>query len=98
MAGMFHRPFFLLVPLAAAFLASPAHAVVVATTTGNTTAPVDDPGWSNIGSCNSASAIYLGNRWVLTAFHVNASAGFPVVFNNTAYTTIPSTAVQLNNN
>jgi len=75
-----------------------AHAVVVATTTANITAPADDPGWANVGQCNSAGAIYLGNQWVLTAFHVNAGAGFPVVFNGTAYTTIPATGTRLTNN
>lgn len=74
--------------IAAALLtaALPSSAVTVAGTTGNTTAPGDDPGWANVGSCNSASAVYLGNRWVLTAWHVNALGNFPVVFGNTAYT------------
>jgi hypothetical protein len=95
---MFLRPSCLLVPLAAVLLASAARAVVVATTTGNITAPGDDPGWANVGLCNSAGAIYLGNRWVLTAYHVNASAGFPVVFNGNTYTTIPGTGTRLTNN
>lgn len=96
MAAMFLRPLFLLLPLAASL--STAHAVVVATTMANTSAPGDDPGWANVGSCNSAGAIYLGNQWVLTAYHVNASAGFPVVFGSTAYTTIPATGIRLTNN
>ncbi len=39
---------------------------------GNTNAPVDDPGWANVGQFNVGqnSAVYLGNRWVLTAYHV----------------------------
>ena len=61
----------------AAFLSSPAvvSAVVLADGdgTGNTTAPADDPGFANIGSRDGdASAVYLGNRWVLTAAHVKA--------------------------
>jgi hypothetical protein len=97
---MFLRPTlrFLLVPLACLGVAPSAFAVVVAGTTGNTTAPVDNPGWANVGLCNSASAVYLGNRWVLTAFHVNASGTFPVIFNSTAYTPVPGTATQLTNN
>jgi hypothetical protein len=75
-----------------------ARAVVVAGTTGNIAAPADDPGWLNIGSCNSASAVYLGNRWVITAFHVNAPGTFPVVFNGTAFTPVPGTATRLTNN
>ncbi|HEX2749758.1 MAG TPA: trypsin-like serine protease [Verrucomicrobiales bacterium] len=89
---------FLTVPLTAGCFASSALAVVVAGTTGNTTAPVDNPGWLNVGSCNSASAVYLGNRWVLTAYHVNAGGGFPVVFNGTVYTPVPGTNTQLTNN
>ncbi|MCX7819447.1 MAG: trypsin-like peptidase domain-containing protein [Kiritimatiellae bacterium] len=39
---------------------------------GNTNAPPDDPGWANVGQFNVGqnSAVYLGNRWVLTAWHV----------------------------
>lgn len=71
---------------------------MVAATMGNTTVPGDDPGWANVGFCNSAGAIYLGNRWVLTAYHVNASGALPVVLNGTVYTPLPGTAVQLTNN
>lgn len=52
----------------------PAWAVVIAggDGLGNTNAPPDDPGWANVGQFNLGqnSAIYLGNRWVLTAWHV----------------------------
>ena len=53
---------------------SVARAVVVESGdgTGNVTAPEDDPGFSNIGIRGVATAIYLGNRWVLTAAHVGA--------------------------
>jgi hypothetical protein len=63
--------------------AGQAGAVVVAGNTGNTTAPPDDPGWSNMGVPyyydddlwkKGASAVYLGYRWVLTANHVRAGA------------------------
>jgi len=47
-------------------------AVVVATTTGNVSAPDDDPGWANVGIRGSATAVYVGNGWVLTAAHVGA--------------------------
>jgi hypothetical protein len=42
---------------------------------GNTNAPVDDPGWANVGQFNIGqnSAVYLGNRWVLTAYHVRSN-------------------------
>jgi len=38
--------------------------------TGNTGAPADDPGWANVGSLSGASAVYLTDGWVLTAYHV----------------------------
>jgi hypothetical protein len=47
-----------------------ASALVVAppATNNNMSAPVDDPGWLNVGD----RGIYLGNQWVLTANHVGA--------------------------
>lgn len=77
--------------------ATTGHAVLVAGTTGNTTAPADDPGFANIGSCNSAAAIYLGNRWVLTAFHVNGAGASPVVFGATTYS-VTGPVTRLTNN
>jgi hypothetical protein len=46
----------------------PVNALLVAppATNQNTSAPLDDPGWLNVGN----RGVYLGNRWVLTAFHV----------------------------
>jgi cysteine-rich repeat protein len=38
--------------------------------TGNTTAPVDDPGFESVGKRGSLTGIYLGYGWVLTAAHV----------------------------
>jgi hypothetical protein len=35
--------------------------------------PADDPGWGNVGVCNSWTAVYLGHGWVLTAAHVGVS-------------------------
>ena len=35
--------------------------------------PADDPGWDSVVTPSTASGVYLGNRWVLTAGHV----GFP---------------------
>lgn len=56
--------------LATLMLIHSAQAVVNSTTTTNTSAPADDPGWSNVGIINRATGIYLGNRWMLTAAHV----------------------------
>jgi hypothetical protein len=49
---------------------SPATALVVATTTGNTSAPADDFGFAHAGRLNGSTAVYLGYGWVLTATHV----------------------------
>jgi len=62
--------------------------------TQNTTAPLDDPGFANVGSRAGASAVYLGDGWVLTATHVG---GGPTYFNNILYDVVPNSAVQLTN-
>jgi Dockerin type I domain len=41
--------------------------------TVNITPPADDPGFYNVGEYGDASAIYLGNGWVLTASHIQGS-------------------------
>jgi len=50
----------------------------------NTTAPADDPGWSNVGSIRAgkpgmagsrAGAVYLGDKWFITAEHVHDMDG-----------------------
>lgn len=61
---------------AAAVAVGPALGVVVSGGTGstNTNAPAGLAEWNNVGRFNigEGSAIYLGNRWVLTAWHVKA--------------------------
>ncbi len=54
-----------------------AQAVIVAGAYANTsdatvniTPPANDPGFYNVGKVGSASAIYLGDNWVLSASHV----------------------------
>jgi hypothetical protein len=61
--------------LLACVLSTPTFAVVIssATDTANVKAPAKDPGWLNIGRVGGGSAIYLGNRWVITAEHVDGS-------------------------
>lgn len=81
----------LLVALTAAL---PAGAILVdsADPTRNERAPVDDPGWKNVGSRAGTSAIYLGGGWVLTARH----SGFgPVEFDRTVYEPVESSLVWL---
>ncbi|MDP9290943.1 MAG: PEP-CTERM sorting domain-containing protein [Verrucomicrobiota bacterium] len=54
------------------FFAATAFAVVDANSTTNTSDPNDGSPWANVGSVNGASGEYLGNGWVLTAYHVGA--------------------------
>ena len=52
-----------------------AWAVVVGSTTANTTAPPDPTfPWNNIGVTAGATGVYLGDRWVLTAYHVHGGS------------------------
>lgn len=74
-----------------------ARAVIIDTTTGtgNTTAPADDPGWANVGIVNNGSAVYLGNRWAITATHVWTG---PTTFSGTTYQNVPGSEITLSNN
>lgn len=71
--------------------------VIIDTLTGagNTVAPADDPGWANVGTVNNGSAVYLGNRWAITATHVWTG---PTTFNGTTYQIVPGSEVTLSNN
>jgi len=82
-------------PVAALFLFFPisAGAVHVMGNTPNDSAPGDDPGFANIGTLNGATAIYLGNGWVLTASHVG---GGTVTLGGVPYAQL-STPIQLTN-
>ncbi len=73
-----------------------AQAVIIETGdgTGNVTAPPDDPGWANLGTRSSLTAVYLGRRWVLTANHVGAG---DVVFEGQTYSPVPGSAIQFEN-
>jgi hypothetical protein len=58
----------LLIPL----VVRPAMAVLIDSGdgSGNTSAPADDPGWSNVGVIGGhTTGVYLENHWVLTAGH-----------------------------
>jgi len=80
----------LLVPAAA-------HGVIIDTDTGagNTTAPDDNPGWANVGTVANGSAVYLGNRWAITATHVWTG---PTTFSGTTYQNVPGSEITLSNN
>lgn len=77
-------------------LSPTAQAVVINTAsgTGNTNAPVDDPGWANVGYINGASGIYLGAGWVLTAAHVGAGS---ISFAGISYSPLAGSSVVLTN-
>lgn len=83
----------------------PALGVVVTTGIPNTTAPVGMPYFGNVGSLTNAagtgtaSAIFLGNRWVLTAYHVSPGLPGPgkVKFGGTTYNSEPGTWTRLQN-
>lgn len=59
--------------IAAAGLVGSASAVIVGSGDGtqDTSQPPGIPGWNNVGQVNAGSGTYIGNGWVLTAFHVN---------------------------
>ena len=58
-----------------AALVSSAQGVVISTGdgSGNTNSPGSNTGWANVGRVSSASGVYLGNRWVITANHVSTA-------------------------
>ncbi|HVU89176.1 MAG TPA: dockerin type I domain-containing protein [Pirellulales bacterium] len=71
----------------------------------NTTPPPSDPGFYNVGATGSASAIYLGNDWVLTASHVTVGAttfsfpdpGNPSQLDTATYSVVPNSGVLITN-
>lgn len=74
-----------------------AHALAVVHTNGNgagnTTPPADDPGFAHVGvTGNNLSGVYLGNQWVLTAYHVGEQ---PITLNGVSYPALPGSRVRL---
>ena len=59
---------------------------------GNISAPVDDPGWANVGKRGVGSAVYLGDGWCLTAAHVGAGS---TDFGGTSYDYVTGSGVRL---
>ncbi len=78
------------------WMAVPAQGLIISNPSAITSvAPADDPGWENVGSrSGSASAVYLGQRWVLSANHVGAG---PVTFDGRTYAAEAGTERQLSN-
>jgi hypothetical protein len=67
--------------------AHPAGAVVVTSGGPNNTAPGGQPFFNNVGAIGSASAIYLGDGWVLSANHVAGALPASVNFGGVSYLT-----------
>jgi hypothetical protein len=84
----------LLIAFCVLLLAGPAAAVLIASGDGteNVTAPPADPGWSNVGSLNGLSGVYLGDGWVLTANHVGIG---PITLNGVSYAAAPESGIRL---
>src|SRR5690348_1527228 len=101
-----HRSFLFTVFLAlilCAIMTGSVRAVVVLSGAANTTppvAPLDDPGFANVGlsSSGGASVTYLGNRWILTANHVTINNDLnPIRFGNFSSPVDVTSKVQLLN-
>ncbi len=75
---------------------APAGAVVIASGDGkgNTTAPVEDPGFANVGTIRGTSAVYLGRGWVVTAGHIGSGA---VQLGGRSFAPRPGSEVTLSN-
>ncbi len=88
-----HLTFLVLVSVLAS---TPASAVLIGSGdgTGNTGAPADDPGWSHVGIRGGASAVYLGEGWVLSAGHMGPGA---VTLGGVSYPAVADSAVPLRN-
>lgn len=61
----------------------------------NTIAPLDDPGWANVGLFGGGGGVYLGNGWVITARHF--SLANTITFDTGTFNRIAGTTVNLQN-
>ena len=73
---------------------APAAAVIIASGdgAGNTSAPLDDPGWESVGKRHIWTGVYLGDSWVLTADHVGEG---DIIFAGLPRRAVPGSGVQL---
>jgi hypothetical protein len=85
-----------LVMVAVGFPLQNADAVLISTGdgTGNTTAPSNDPGFSNVGVVNGLSGVYVRNGWVLTANHVGEH---PIVLDGVSWEPLVGSKVRILN-
>ncbi len=74
--------------------ASPAGAVLIASGdgSGNTSPPADDPGFANVAIVNGLSGVYIGNGWILSAYHVGVGT---VELDGSSYEVVPLSRTRL---
>src|SRR5882724_4616711 len=70
------------VALATLGAVSPAEAVIIGPGTGtqNTTQPPGVTAWGNVGKIAIGGGVYLGDRWVLTAVHLDPIFNHSITF------------------
>jgi hypothetical protein len=75
---------------------TPARAVVIALgdRNSNAAAPFPEPGWQNVTGRGEGTAVYLGDRWMITASHVGAGS---VDLNGKTFSVRPGSVQRLNN-
>lgn len=85
------------VALAATLFATTANALVVQDMTGTTVAPADDPGWNYVTN-GGRNMVYLGDGWVLSAFHVGVPTPSETVsINGSSFNVISNQAYTVKN-
>lgn len=85
------------VALAATLFATTASALVVQDMTGTTVAPADDPGWNYVTN-GGRNMVYLGDGWVLSAFHVGVPTPSETVsINGSSFNVISNQAYTVKN-
>jgi hypothetical protein len=77
----------LLVTAACISIHQSGYGVVVTSGAANSSAPPGQPYFGNVGYVGGGSAIYLGNRWVMTAAHVAGSLPASATFGGNLYAT-----------
>ncbi|MAJ59918.1 MAG: hypothetical protein CBC48_08055 [bacterium TMED88] len=88
------RLFLLLSGLVFGLSGAPAQGVLLGVGDGaqNTEAPSEDPGFDHVAIINGLSGVYLGNNWVLTAWHVGSG---PVLLGGVSYPVVPGSHTRL---
>ena len=64
------------------FSAASTHAVLIGPGPGtqNITAPINFPSWNNVGKVSLGGGVYLGNRWVISAVHLDPMTNNSITF------------------